>query len=200
MRMLAQHVQSLRPEDRIIGATLAKQGALSAALEGLDSPMIYPFFMAQGWFSKRELPRRIRELGIEARHLEPFGVDPNLPSLIAGIVRETGSAEPVILVAHGSKVARRSRDSVHGMADHLRALTDMPDIHIALIEEPPYLRDVSRAVKTGICLPFFALRAGHVVDDIPEALKEAQYQGLLLPEIGAHPKVPALISAAIARN
>ena len=49
-----------------------------------------------------------------------------------------------------------------------------------------------------ICLPFFALRAGHVENDIPEALADAGFTGPLLPAIGEHPCVPKLIAASLA--
>jgi sirohydrochlorin ferrochelatase len=41
------------------------------------------------------------------------------------------------------------------------------------------------------------LQAGHVDDDIPEALQQAGFRGPLLPPLGAHPVVPELIARAI---
>ncbi|WP_240473724.1 CbiX/SirB N-terminal domain-containing protein [Thioclava pacifica] len=207
MRALAEAVGALLPDREVRGATLAMPGSLEAALDGLDAPWIYPFFMAEGWFTRTELPRRLAALGVEARQLAPFGVDPALPALITRVLeaaaRETGnrlSDSPLILVAHGSKIARKSRNSVYDMAETLRQNPDMPAVHVALIEEPPFLKDVAEKVPDGLCLPFFALRAGHVMGDIPEALQEAGYRGQLLAEIGAHREVPTLIAQAISRG
>ncbi|KFE35187.1 CbiX/SirB N-terminal domain-containing protein [Thioclava atlantica] len=207
LKSLASSVGDLLPGRTVRSATLASRGALEAALDGLDDPWIYPFFMAEGWFTKTELPRRIADMGVKARVLRPFGVDPELSDLIARVVISAATESdrpisdlPLILVAHGSKVARRSRDSVYDMAESLAQRRDMPPIHVALIEEPPYLEDVAKELGDGICLPFFALRAGHVQGDIPEALQQAGYRGLRLAEIGAHREVPALVAKAIARG
>lgn len=197
---LARAVQALRPNDRVRAATLAKPGALAAAIAGLDRPLIYPFFMAEGWFTRHELPRRLAGIGVPpARQIAPFGTDPALPGLIESVLLEAGTPGPVLLVAHGSKIARQSRDSVYDMAEALRARDRLPPITVALIEEPPFLPDVARDLRSGLCLPFFALRAGHVTGDIPDALNEAGYTGQILPEIGAHPQVPALIAASLER-
>ncbi len=59
------------------------------------------------------------------------------------------------------------------------------------VEETPSLADAARDLTPAICLPFFALRAGHVVDDVPAALAEAGFTGPLLPAIGEHPKAGA---------
>lgn len=207
LRALAGAVGALLPGREVRGATLAMPGSLETALEGLEAPWIYPFFMAEGWFTRTELPRRLAALGVEARQLAPFGVDPALPDLITRVLeaaaRETGKPltdSPLILVAHGSKIARKSRNSVYEMAETLGRNPGMSPIHVALIEEPPFLKDVAETVSDGLCLPFFALRAGHVMGDIPEALQEAGYHGRLLPEIGAHREVPALIAQAISRG
>lgn len=206
MESLAQRVGALLPSDEIRGATLASPCALEAALDGLIAPTIYPFFMAEGWFTQRELPRRLAALGHSGPRMRPFGVDPNLPALIADIVGEAAKQagiEPetsdLILAAHGSAIARRSKNSALAMAEVLRRTTGFWRVRVGLIEEPPYLADIAAQSPGGLCLPFFALSAGHVTDDIPEALDTTAFPGLLLPAVGADARVPALITAAIAR-
>ena len=69
---LAARVQV--PGIRVRGATLAMSGALDIAT---DATLIYPLFMAQGWFTRTELPRRLALAGAsKARILPPFGADP----------------------------------------------------------------------------------------------------------------------------
>jgi sirohydrochlorin ferrochelatase len=192
---------------RIRGATLAAEGALEQALDGLHDPLIYPFFMAEGFFTGTLLPRRLAEAGItNARQTPPFGVDPALPELMARVAleaaRETGitpASNALLVAAHGSKVSRTSADSTHAMVAALGPLTGFNRILAGFVEEAPFLLDQARALGAGICLPFFALEAGHVVGDIPEAMEEAGFQGPILPPIGQHADVPALIAAALLR-
>jgi sirohydrochlorin ferrochelatase len=189
---------------RIRGATLAAEGALEAALQGLHAPLIYPFFMAEGFFTGTLLPRRLAEAGATgAQQIAPFGIDPALPKLMARVALAAADKAPsatnLLVAAHGSKVSRTSADSTHAMVAHLGPLTGFNRILAGFVEEAPFLADQARALGAGICLPFFALEAGHVIGDIPEAMEEAGFQGPILPPIGQHPEVPALIAAALIR-
>lgn len=186
-------------------ATLAMPGALEAAVAGMKAPLIYPFFMAEGYFTGTALPARLRKAGAAtARQLAPFGADPALCGLIRRVAQTAAVAagvEParcaLLLAAHGSKVSSTSKDTVAAVTRALKQTGPFRDVTYGLIEEPPFLRDVARGLDPAICLPFFALRAGHVVGDIPDALGEAGFGGPLLPAIGEHPEVPRLIARAI---
>jgi sirohydrochlorin ferrochelatase len=189
---------------RIRGATLAAEGALDSSLDGLHAPLIYPFFMAEGFFTGTLLPRRLAEAGaINATQTAPFGIDPALPALMARVALAAAAQTPadtnLLVAAHGSKVSRTSADSTHAMVAALGPLTGFNRILAGFVEEAPFLADQARELGTGICLPFFALEAGHVIGDIPEAMEEAGFQGPILPPIGQHPDVPALIAAALIR-
>ena len=208
LQALAVRVAFLLPGWQVQGATLAAPGALERALaRAVAQPLVYPFFMAQGWFTGRELPRRLTAAGVEGAHrLDPFGVDPDLPALVALVALE-GAAEAgldpgsttLLLAAHGSKVSRTSADSTHAMADQLRARTRFARVAVGFVEEAPFLADAARDLGPAVCLPFFALRAGHVAADVPDALAEAGFDGVLLPEIGAQAATAALIAAALGR-
>ncbi len=207
MADLAARVQALLPGWKIRGATLAAPGALEAALARLDRPLIFPFFMAEGWFTRTLLPRRLAEAG--AGHLTPlpaFGATPELPALTARAALEGAKAaglDPasttLLLAAHGSRVARASAEGAEAMADHLRRTTPFT-VATGFIEEAPFLQDAARGLDPALCLPFFALRASHVAEDIPRALATAGFAGPLLPPLGEHPEVPALIAAALRRG
>lgn len=204
---LARAVMRHAPGLTVRGATLAKPGSFETAFEGLTAPAIYPFFMAEGWFTRRELPRRLAALGSEAPILPPFGVDPDLPGLIASTATEAAKSagiEPksadLLLVAHGSKRAHRSKNSAYEIASKLRRLTPFWRVRVGLIEEPPFLGDIARQSDRGLCLPFFALRAGHVMQDIPAALSDAGFRGPVLPPVGEQPEIPELIARALMRS
>lgn len=192
---------------RVRGATLAADGALEAALKGMNAPLIYPFFMAEGFFTGTLLPRRLSEAGATtARQTPPFGVDPALPDLMARVALEAAAQAglapqdtSLLVAAHGSKVSRSSADSTHAMVTELEGRTGFGTILAGFVEEAPFLADQARRLGQGICLPFFALEAGHVVGDIPEAMEEAAFEGPVLPPIGQHSDVPALIAAALLR-
>ncbi|MDP5348733.1 MAG: cobalamin biosynthesis protein CbiX [Paracoccaceae bacterium] len=208
LKALAAATAPHLPQDwRVRGATMAAEGALEAALDGLNDPLIYPFFMAEGFFTGTLLPRRLTAAGVSgAVQTAPFGVDPALPALMARVALEAAQASGItpadsalLVAAHGSKVSRTSADSTHAMVTALGPLTGFGRILAGFVEEAPFLEDQARALSRGICLPFFALEAGHVVGDIPEAMDAAGFAGPILPPIGQHPEVPELIAAALMR-
>ncbi|MFN3647705.1 MAG: CbiX/SirB N-terminal domain-containing protein [Gemmobacter sp.] len=209
LQALAARVQARLPGGwQVMGATLAMPQALEAALAALPAPLVYPFFMAEGWFTGRELPRRLAAAGAGGlRRLAPFGVDPDLPALVARVARDGAAAAGIdpagatlLLAAHGSKLSRTSAESTHAMAGRMRRESGFARVAVGFVEEAPFLADAARGLgRAAVCLPFFALRAGHVVGDVPEALAEAGFAGALLPEIGAQDATAALIAAALLR-
>src|SRR5690606_10213995 len=106
---------------QVRGATLASDGALEAALDGLRAPLIYPVFMAEGVFTGTLLPRRLKAAGAgDVLQLPPLGVDPALPALMADVAlaaaRQAGlkpAAATLLIAAHGSQISRRSTDSTY---------------------------------------------------------------------------------------
>lgn len=181
---------------QITGCTLAMPGALEAALRGSHTPLIYPLFMADGWFTHSELPRRIAAAGCEnARQMVPFGADPGLEALIRGLTRGT---KRLLLAGHGSQRSATSIATCEAMATRLRDSGAYDCVATGYVEQSPWLADVARDMGHGTCLPFFALEAGHVTDDLPEAMAKAGFDGPLLSPLGRAPGVPALIAQAIA--
>ena len=86
------------------------------------------------------------------------------------------------------------------MAQLLASHTPFRRVNVGLIEENPYLSSaVARGTGPAICIPFFALKAGHVDDDVPDALAQAGFTGPVLPAIGEHAAVPRLIADALTR-
>ncbi|HEX9858577.1 MAG TPA: CbiX/SirB N-terminal domain-containing protein [Paracoccaceae bacterium] len=201
---LAARVAALLPGWRVAGATLAAEGALAAALAKAPQALIYPFFMAEGWFTRSTLPRRLGAAA--ARQLPAFGSDPALPDLMAQVALEGAQAAGLVparttllIAAHGSQVSRASATITRAVADDLAARGLFAAVRVGFVEEAPFLADAARGLHPALCLPFFALRAGHVETDVPEALAAAGFAGPLLPAIGEHPAVAGLIAAALRR-
>lgn len=205
---LAREVRQLLPDWEIRSATLAHAGALENALDRAPcDTFIYPFFMAEGWFTGKELPRRLKDMGKGAlRQLPPFGTDPALPQLIAEVTTQGALAAGfapqdtrLLLAAHGSKVSRSSANTTWAMAELMRRQTRFAEVHCGFVEEAPFLAQAAKDLGQAICLPFFALRASHVTGDLPQALTEAGFNGPLLPAIGEHAQTAQLIARALLR-
>lgn len=192
---------------RVIGATLAMPGALESAVSSADAALVYPMFMAEGWFTGTELPRRLKKAGADSvLILRPFGVDPGLAAMCTGQIARKAAAmgwpaagTTVLLIAHGSQRARGSARGTEAMAARLRG--SFGRVVAGFIEEAPFLADAARDLgPRAIALPFFATRAEHVTDDIPQALKESGFAGPCLPPVGLAAEVPAMIAAALDRQ
>lgn len=204
LKTLAIAVACRAPGWKVRGATLAMEGSLDAALDGLNTPVIYPFFMAEGIFTTQFLPERLRKFTRHAMQLPPFGVDPSLPLLAAAAALEGATSaglDPrrtaLLLAAHGSRSSPASKHSALTMMKQLASLTSFCEVTAGYIEEQPLLADAARALGSAVCLPFFAMRAGHVETDLPDALGKAGFSGPLLAPIGEHPSVPDLIAKAL---
>ncbi|WP_245155590.1 sirohydrochlorin chelatase [Paracoccus ravus] len=196
---LAAEVARHLPEARVRGATLAMPGALDIAVE---AALIYPMFMATGWFTRSELPRRLALLGADkARILPPFGSDPGLPGLCRRLLAQAAKAQDwplagthILIAAHGSGRSRAPFEAAQKMARDLAPLS----VTCGFVEEAPFLADAARDLPArAICLPLFATRAEHVTDDLPEALTQAGFKGITLPPVGMSPEVPRMIAETI---
>lgn len=207
MADLAVRVSSALPGWTIRGATLAGPGSLNLALQGLASPLVFPFFMAEGFFTAEVLPRRLKAAVAMTRQLPAFGSDPAMPALVAEAAMSGASKagllpeETVLLLAaHGSQVSPASRVATMGLAQELASSLPFRRVVTGFIEEAPFLADAAKDLGQALCLPLFTLSAGHVVSDVPEALAEAGFQGPVLLPIGQHFAAPRLIAAALERH
>ncbi len=209
MRDLAANVAVHLPGWSVRSATLAGHGTLKTAVESLEGLRfaVYPHFMADGWFVSEELPRRLASSGGGgAAILPPFGLDPALPALClrralaAAAARDfTPSETTLLLAAHGSPSDPRPSAAARAVAETMGAARAFAEIRIGYVDEVPYLADAARVDGSAICLPLFAGRAGHVDNDLPEALTEANFQGPMLDPIGTDHEVPNIIAASAAR-
>ena len=200
---LADRVAALLPDWRVGSATLAAAGSLERAVAELGAGgRAYPLFMAGGWFTRARLPQRLAEAGGSGwRVLEPLGCDPAVHDLAARIVgtagAEEGGADRVLLAAHGSFESRVPADIARHVAGLIERATGVP-AEARFIDQAPRLSGAAGFGPGSVCLPFFASEGGHVTLDIPAALREAGFQGRLLPAVGLHPDIPQIIARAIA--
>lgn len=192
---LAGRVASLLPGWHIGSATLAEEGRLAALATGTPG-VIFPLFMAGGWFTRVQIPNLLHRAGITGwQVLEPFGCLSAVHDLTLQIASESG-AKSVLLAAHGSfKSPVPSAIATH-VAARISVEAGLP-AKAAFIDQNPQLQDATGHGPNAVCLPFFAMAGGHVAEDIPAALGLAGFQGRILPPIGLDPRVPALIAIAL---
>lgn len=203
---LTQSISALMPGWKLHSATLAAPGALETALQSTGpNPLIYPLFMTDGWFTQSVLPKRAE--ASNPRLLPPLGVDASLPEiaqtwLMATLAQQGWQVDQtcLIIAAHGSGRSRNAARDTQRFADALTKQMKFADIRLGFIEEAPALRQAATDAGTqSVVLPFFASRREHVLDDIPSALKGANFQGVCLYPIGLHPGVPTMIADALIR-
>lgn len=197
---LAARVAAHLPGWRVGAATLAEPGALARATAGAEAPgLVFPLFMAGGWFTRTHIPARLAEAGATGwRVLEPFGCDPAVHDLARRILAEAGEGD-VILAAHGSFKSPAPSSIARRVAGLIAADRPGARVETGFIDQAPQLSGLSGFGPGALCLPFFAMAGGHVTEDIPAALAEAGFGGRILPPLGQDARVPALIAAALAR-
>lgn len=193
---------------RVRGATLAAEGSLESALAGLEAPVVFPHFMADGWFVSTNLQKRLAKAG--ARNwttLSPLGLDPALPPLaLARLASEMARADlprgatTLVIAAHGSPSDPRPARATERFAARLDVDGMFGEVRVGYVDEAPALAEAVNVEGPALVLPFFAARAGHVLIDLPEALQEASFEGPVLPPIGTWDEIPDLIAQALVRE
>lgn len=204
---LADAVAGHLPGWRLRSATLASPGRLEAEADAMPpGTIVYPLFMARGYFVTRVLPSRLDAR--PHRMAPPLGLDPDLPQLAAGLLRMAldgrradRQPERLLLAAHGSARGRAAADAAEAFAAALRPRLAGIEIVTGYVEQAPRIDAAARDLgPQDICLPFFAQDGDHCRDDIPRALDAAGFAGLRLPPLGLAAGIPALIARALGRH
>jgi sirohydrochlorin ferrochelatase len=202
---LAARVAAELPGWSVRSATLAQEDALARALDGAGQAFVYPLFMADGWFTQTHLPARLAAAsGARITQLVPFGLDPAVQALTLTLAREAAERAgrrpqdtDIVLAAHGSFRSPAPSAVARAMALDLAEKGGFRRVEAGFIDQDPQIAAVAKTFGPGaLCLPFFAARGGHVIDDLPEALAEAGFTGRLLDPVGLDSRVPGLIAAA----
>ncbi|WP_137111022.1 cobalamin biosynthesis protein CbiX [Rhodobacter sp. SY28-1] len=197
LEALALCVQALLPDWEVQAATLAEDGAMARGVAGRAGGVVFPMFIAGGWFTKVQIPKKLAEArAVGWTVLEPFGCDPAVHDLCVALAREAG-ADRVILAAHGSFKSPVPSDIAFHVAGRIAAEAGVA-AEAGFIDQDPQLSSLTGGA--GVCLPFFAAEGGHVSDDIPAALDRSGFTGRILPPVGLDHRVPGIIAAAILRG
>lgn len=204
LQQLADAVATELPGWHIRGATLAAPGALARAFDGLSpEAVVFPVFMCDGWIIRGILPDCLAQISRAGTQvLTPLGQVPGFrffcTDLLATEMREAGltpSETTVVLAAHGSARGPIPKAWAAGLAREICDLSAVRMVIPAYLEEAPYLSDVlSMVPEPAICLPGFATNAGHATGDVPAAITESGFAGLVLPTLGTQPGIAHLIA------
>ncbi len=135
------------------------RGALARAVAGAERLLVYPLFMADGWFTQTHLPARLTEAGAgEVVQLAPFGLDPAVQELTVTLAREAAVAAgrapaetEVLLAAHGSFRSRAPSAVARAMAERLAAEGGFRRVEAAFIDEQPRIAEVAAGFGPGRC-------------------------------------------------
>ena len=200
----AQRVAAYLPGRWLGSVTLAEpQGLADALAQAGPGGLVFPMFMAGGWFTRVHLPAKLRAAGgLDWRVLEPLGCDPALHDLAVQVVAQALAGQDpaqaqVLIAAHGSFKTSVPSDIAKHLAAKLKSALGLGRAEAAFIDQAPQLAQVQGFGAEAICLPFFAAQGGHVTEDIPAALAAAGFQGRILPPLGLHAQVPKLVAQAI---
>jgi sirohydrochlorin ferrochelatase len=206
MAALAARVGALLPGWTLGAATLADPDALRRALPRLRDPVVFPFFMSDGWFIRSQLPRRLAEAGADnLRILTPFGLLDATERLAVDLTRKAAADRgwsegetTLILAAHGSGASRQPAETAKRTRNAIAASAGFRQVRLGFIEEPPHLEQVLTKVEgPSLLLPLFVARWGHVAGDIPDAVAATGYHGAVLPPLGTADAVPDIIAKAL---
>ena len=190
------------------------EAALGKAVNtGARRILVYPYFMAAGFFVSTRVPQRIAGAGASerCRMLGPLGADPGLPALVlrrAAAVAVDNLDQParacrLLLVGHGSKVARASAEATEAVAAALRRAGEFASIETAFLEEAPFLDDVigqdaeGRDARPTVIVGLFNGDGLHAGEDVPAAMQKAKGPVAYTGAVGAMPEVADLIAVAI---
>jgi len=186
---------------------MAMPGRLEQIAAGLgNDAVVYPFFMAKGWFVTQALPARFegRSLSIA----DPLGLDSRLAEVGARALSAQAARQgwnvcncSILIAAHGSARGTKAADAAYGFVDTLKRLLPGTTCLVGFVEQTPTIAQEAAVLgQKSLCLPFFALSGEHVQKDIPLALKQAGYGGVLMPVLGQDADIPDLIAAALMRS
>jgi sirohydrochlorin cobaltochelatase len=194
------------------GALRAENLPLEEALQqahasGAARIVVYPMFMADGYFTGKVLPERIAAAGLTDRCtlLQPLGLDPQLPNLMmnhalamAGQTELTPHHTRLLIVGHGSKIGRASLRSTERVACKIRKMQQFSYVETAYLEEAPFLGEcLKSSLLTTLVLGFFSGDGMHAAEDVPGAIAEAGADAHYAGSVGRQPQIAGIIEAAV---
>lgn len=185
------------------------EDAIRAAVDGgAKALVVYPMFMAEGYFTQKVLTQRISalEIPIDVLVLPALGGEPELPQLMLDAALAAAGQSGVVpqqarllIVGHGSKTGPASADATRMVAHAIADFGRFRFVEAAFLEEPEFLSDAlarSPGLPT-VVSGFFSGDGLHAGEDVPEAIAETGGTAVYAGSIGALVQVTELIRSRI---
>ena len=211
----AEAVGALIAPDRIFPGLLKGEPALENALAdaaafGARRIVVYPLFMADGYFM-RKVRERVSAPGLAADTviLAPLGLDEKLPDLIVEDAMAGAQARAfdplksrLLIVGHGSKLGPASANATRKVAARAALTRRFASFTTAFLEEEPFLEDTLHrgAAEPTVIAGFFFGNGMHAGEDVPDAIQDTGANAIYTGAIGNRPAVAPLIAAAISES
>lgn len=188
------------------GEPAIEQALAEAATSGAARIVVYPLFMADGYFVQK-VRERIAATGIEPEPtlLSPLGLEPGLPDILvteaAAVAEAKGLgalSSRLMIVGHGSKLGPASATATRKAAARAALSRRFASVTTAFLEEEPFLEDALRASRDPTVVSGFFFGDGmHAGEDVPDAIAETGANAVYAGSIGNSPAVAPLIAAAL---
>lgn len=188
------------------GEPTIEQALAEAAASGASRIVVYPLFMADGYFVQK-VRDRVRAVGLatEPQILTPLGLDPALPDILVQEAVDTAvrerldpAASRLLIVGHGSKLGPASATATRKAAARAALTRRFASVTTAFLEEEPFVEDALRASAVPTIVAGFFFGDGmHAGEDVPDAIAETGANAVYTGAIGNSPAVAALIAAAL---
>lgn len=189
---------------------------IEETLRGFEVPdvLVYPLFLADGYFSRVRLPRLIAAAQAASpkprrvRVLPPLGLDPALADVVAATARRMAGeigiacdAATLVLVAHGTPRHKASRQAAETLARRLETRALFRGVRAAFLEEPPSLAEVIAGVGGPVLVVGLLAGEGlHGGVDVPHILEEiARADVAFAGNIGTFTDIADIVAAAVRR-
>lgn len=187
--------------------------SIGAALDSLAARkvIVYPLFASNGYFTRDRLVAILDEANGQGRAIEilqPLGLDPGLPRLVADrathVARENGftpEASTVILLAHGSRRNPASREATERVAGEVKRLGACRTVRVAFLEERPHLEETAQTCPgPAIVVGMFSGEGLHGARDAPRLVAELGRPDFVYAGVaGSAPGIEELVVRSVRR-
>lgn len=190
------------------------QALARCVAHGATEVVIQPYFLIAGVFANDDLPRlaaawEAAHPGIRLRLAAPLGDHPALAGLVLKRAAEAAAGGPagargLALMAHGSPDPA-ANGPVHSVARRVAASGQYQAVAVGFMElnEPCIPAAITALVGQGmrqvVAVPYFLQLGGHVAEDLPRIIGQAQQRYPEVPIVLAgHLGYDPLLAAVIA--
>ncbi|MCA9836008.1 MAG: sirohydrochlorin chelatase [Trueperaceae bacterium] len=159
--------------------------------KGATEVIVQPYFLIDGYYVNTQLRKLVDEAkglypDIKLKMSLPFGDHPALAELVTQRIKESlasskesGDNYAVVLMAHGTPKPE-ANEALYKIAKRVEANINKP-VRLAFMEcnEPGIPEAIDSLIQAGhetlVAVPYFLQAGGHVKDDLPRMISEAQH-------------------------